>query len=500
MIYTGRMNISYPFVSLLLGLLMAQILATVQVYLSNTALYESLLAISEAGYLPVPNQHVSNQLLDFGPAFKGGLFFTFSIGAGISFFSLAAAWLWNRLFGCKKNMLYLFLLLWIACLLAVNFYGFKVIVTLYFLLIPPAVFATASACMIRDKKQRRQSREIIHIVPVIMLAIILLSQINNRLFTDFRDIFLFSNRVGVKINNFYYKYTLFPAEVFKSLNQKLLKTCRIEKLEPAETRVLEMVLLKYDYIPIAPNNEVDLTIVAIDDGLYLKNQGRTIVQVDSKEFFTNPAKWIRQFEEKSDIYPVFRQLTFLSLLIGLPLAIYVIGHGLITFVLGIFFIKSGFSSVIASGICFLLCLFLFASFHFNRSTDKSADNLPNMLNSDRWQTRVAALKIIDEKGLEIKKIQAYRRLLTSPHTAERYWMARVLAHSKSPETYQDLLRFLDDPHPNVVSMALYALGKRGNRQAIYRIKRVIESSDNWYNQGYAYRALRTLGWRQRKLN
>jgi HEAT repeat protein len=59
-----------------------------------------------------------------------------------------------------------------------------------------------------------------------------------------------------------------------------------------------------------------------------------------------------------------------------------------------------------------------------------------------------------------------------------------------------LLTLLDDPHPNIVSMAFYSLGQRGNRQAVPKIMKKIETSDHWYNQWYAYRALKSLGWRQ----
>jgi len=86
----------------------------------------------------------------------------------------------------------------------------------------------------------------------------------------------------------------------------------------------------------------------------------------------------------------------------------------------------------------------------------------------------------------------------SPHIAERYWLARALGVSRQSETYDDLIAFLDDPSPNVVSMAFYALGKRGDRRAIKEIMTRIEASDNWYNQWYAYKALRKLGWKQNR--
>jgi HEAT repeat protein len=45
-------------------------------------------------------------------------------------------------------------------------------------------------------------------------------------------------------------------------------------------------------------------------------------------------------------------------------------------------------------------------------------------------------------------------------------------------------------------MAFYALGQRGDRRAVNEIIKRVETSDDWYNQWYAYNALRSLGWKQ----
>jgi hypothetical protein len=477
----------------------AQVLATVQVYLSNSDLFESMMAIEDAGYLTVPNQNVIRDLKGFGPAFCGGLFFTFSIGAGISFFALALVWVWDRLFSRKQYLLYFYLSVWLLCLIAVNFHGFKPFVTLYFLVIPPAVFVTAARSLSYLNKQNRHRNEIIHIIPVVVLALFLFWQADSRMFSDFRDIFLLSNPVGSRINDFYYKYTLYPAEAFKSLDQKMLKTCKVGRTKKvASTRVIEKILISHDYIPIASNVAVDLEVIQKDNDFIFKRRGESIFQITSKKFFANPDKAIALFAKKSDAHPIFRRITFLSLLIGLPIAVYVIGHGLISIVLSLFLnIKT--SSVIATGINFALCLILFLSFHLNRSFEDSIKNLPDALNSDRWQKRVAALKIIDEKGLEISSFQAYPKLLASTYIPERYWLIRTLANSRSAATYRDLLYYLNDPHPNVLTMVFYALGQRGNKQAIAEIMEKIETSNNWYTQWYGYRALRALGWKQTKL-
>jgi hypothetical protein len=434
----------------------------------------------------------------FSPAFCGGLFFTFSIGAGLSFFSVALAWVWDRLFFRKKYLLYLFLSLWLLCLIALNVHRFKFFVTLYFLIVPPAVFAIAIKSLYHLNKQSKHRNEIIHVIPVIVLALFLFWQIDGRMFTDFRDIFLLSNPVGSKLNDFYYKYTLYPAEVFKSLDQKMLKTCRMQKIEKTPTiRALENILINYDYIPISGNIGVDLDVIQMDNDFIFENRGDSKLRITAKEFFANPDKAIRSFAKISDTHSFFRRFTFFSLLMGLPIAVYVIWHALIAIAFSLF-LRMRTSSFIASGICFVICLILFFSFHLNRSPDVSINNVPDALNSDRWQKRVAALKLIDEKGLEIRSFKAYPKLIASTHVPERYWFIKTLGNSRSSATYRDLLNFLDDPNRNVLTMTFYALGQRGNRQAISEIINKIETSNDWYSQWYAYKALRALGWKQTK--
>ncbi len=97
---------------LFIGLLIAQILATFQVYLSNLDLYATVSAVNAAGYLAIPNQKVMGSLQNFAPAFFGGLFFTFTIGAGITLGTMAAAWIWVRVFLRNKFILLFFLLVW----------------------------------------------------------------------------------------------------------------------------------------------------------------------------------------------------------------------------------------------------------------------------------------------------------------------------------------------------------------------------------------------------
>lgn len=484
---------------LVLGLFSAQVLATIQVYLSNADLYRTLMVIKDAGYLPIPNDRIMHRLQEFSPAFFGGLFFTLSVGAGLSILSLAAAWIWNRVLSRNKVLLIVFLLLWIGCIVVVNRRGFCPMVTSYFLVIPPVVWWAALRWMPAQAKQGAWVRRMVHFVPIALLAVLWTSQMDSHLFSDIRDHLLLSNATGKKVNDFYYKYTLYPAEVFKSLDQKILKTCRIENIgKQSIMPYLERGLLNHDYLIVAGDATVDLKITQEDSVLVFENEERAFLRAPVKAFVSRPGALLKEFSQKSDRYAFFRQFTFFSLLIGFPITLYIFLYALFCLVLRVF-LDSMTSSVIASLLCFLLGIALLGHLHHSRERKIEVRDLADTLESECWQERVAALKFIGEHDLDVGDFQGYQSMLKSPHIAERYWLARDLGVSRQPETYQDLLGLLDDPHPNVISMAFYALGQRGDMRAIREIRERIETSDDWYNQWYAYKALRALGWKQSRL-
>jgi hypothetical protein len=493
-------RLSYTARALLLGLLVAQVIATIQVYLSNLDLYRSLSAIQAAGYLTIPNQRTMPSLQDFAPALFGGLFFTFSVGAGLTLLSIGAAWIWHRVFSRNRYILIVFLLIWLGSVVVLNHRGFSFGATWYFLAIPPVVFLASVRWMPSGPGKRGWVHGTVHTIPVVVVALLWTSQIDSHFFVDFRDMLLLSNPVGIKVNDFYYDYTLYPAEVFKSLDQKVLKTCSLQDL--VKGSLLERVqreLLNYNYLAVATDDAVDLDLVQNGDMLVFKNEDRVVFQTTLADFLSDPATALREFSAKSDRKGFFRQFTFFSLVMGLPLILYLLLHALIR-LLCCFFLDVRTSSLIASILCLIVGLSILIPFKYTRRTDMELKDVPQALASKSWQERVAALRIIERKGLEVSGFPPYQRLLASPHIAERYWLVRGLAVSRRPETYRDLLAFLDDPHPNVVSMALYGLGQRGDRRGVSEILTRIETSDHWYNQWYAYRALRALGWKQRKSN
>ena len=131
----------YLFPAILPGLIAAQAVATIQVYLSNSELLRTLETIEALGYLPVPNELVMPHLNGVAPAFWGGLFFTLSLGAGLSLLSRAAAWLWRRFPGQKRILPAVYSILWLVLLIGVNSRGLNLSASCYFFFIPVLVFA-----------------------------------------------------------------------------------------------------------------------------------------------------------------------------------------------------------------------------------------------------------------------------------------------------------------------------------------------------------------------
>jgi len=480
----------------LLGLIIAQILATLQVHLSNLHLYRSLLAISDAGYLPIPNQRVMHTLPDLAPAFFGGLFFTVSVGAFITLLSLGAVWLWDRIFFRNRYITMLLIAIWAGCFLAANIRGLDLMVSSYFIFVPCAVLALTLRTISPGSREKRWSKGIVHVVPVLILALLWVTQMDSHLFLDVRDHLLLSNRLGTKINDFYYAYTLYPAEVFKSLDQKTVKTYRLEHIQDhAITVSIERRLINYDYLRVGGDSPVDLTISQKGEFLVLSHGQRDILEVSPKAFLSGTGKLLREFSEKRDRHRFFRQFTFYSLLMGFPVILYLFFLFLFRAIAGLF-LSMRASSMFSSALCLALGIALFAFFVQSRVTTAEIGNAASALEPERWQERVAGLKLIEKEGREISSFQAYRSMLTSPHIAVRYWLARSLGASRKPETYDDLLKLLNDPHPNVASMAFFALGKRRDTKAISIILEKIDASDHWYRQWYAYNALRRLGWKQ----
>jgi hypothetical protein len=482
--------------ALFLGLAATQCLATLHVYLSNRVLFETVRTIKEAGYLAVPNPLVAPTLKAFGPAFFGGVFFTLSLGAGLSVFALVAAWIWVRILARNRTWLGPIVFLWLAFVAAMNGQGFSAMVSAYFLIVPFVVFTAAVKWMPPDDVNKKWFNRIVPFAPIALLTLIWTAQADRFLFLDIRDFLLLSNPVGQKVDDFYYRYTLYPAQVFKTLQQKTLKTCHVTAATSrAEGRRVRSTLIDNGYLPVGEGGPVDVKVVVSEKGVALENRGAMVIQTTLEKFLAHPAKVLQDFSARLDRHGPFRQATIICLVLGFPVLLYVAVFAAVHFLAG-GLVSPTRSFLVAALLCFVIGLALLAPLVLGRTRAVRADQVSEALNALAWRQRVSGLRTVVDEKLEIGLFPAYRQMVTSPHLPERYWVAKALGASRHPETFQALTVLLDDPHPNVVSMAFDALGRRGNRQVVGAILKRMETSDHWYNQWYAYRALQALGWRQ----
>lgn len=477
----------------------AQIIATAQVYSSNFRLFAQMSAVADAGFLPVPNPHALPRLLDLGTAFWGGLFFTLSVGAGLTLLSLAAAGVWRHLPSGRRSAAAVLAAALAAAVVILNRRGFDVWTTLYFVAVPPPVFWIATRWRTSGQEPEDRRRPWFRLLPLILLALGWFTQYDPDLFIDLRDHLLMSNTAGANVSSFYYRYTLYPAEVFKTLDQRQIKTVA---WPPEHTAGRESPvgreLIRLDYLPVGAATPADLGLRLDGDRLTLVHGATPVWEGPVDRFLADPRRAASDISTRTDRFAVFRTAAYYGVLLAFPSALYILLFALLRLLSGIAFTGSR-AEAAAAILCLLAGFAILADFHWSREKPPRLEETAAALGSDRWQRRVAALKALQALRLDIGASSGFAAMLASPYPQERYWLARALATSPNPQATEDLIRLVADPQVNVRSMALQALAQRRDARAVQPILNLLKTSDEWYDQLYAYQALKALRWDQNRL-
>ncbi|MFO7557690.1 MAG: HEAT repeat domain-containing protein [Desulfobacterales bacterium] len=481
----------------LLGISVAQVIATIHLYFSNQTYYKMLSAIHEAGYLAVPNLSVMQQIKGFFPAFFGGLFFTATAGLFLTAIAFAAAWIWNYIFSRSLIPLLLIITIWLTAFLMFNQKGISPLITAYLFFIPCTVFPYSLNAFKNHPKRPPYLAITFNVILFIVFSMMCATQMKTERFLDIRDYLLLSNPLGEKINDFYYRNSLFAARVFRSYNQELLKTCSLQSIHDDNAeRQFSRLLIQRDYLPIENSIEPDLAIIMNGNELKLVNRDKTVLSVLAESFLNYPDKSLKQFEKKTDRHLAFRAFTMISMLFNGAAISYLLIF-IFPFVIFRLFFNASVSAILSGGVCVLLPLVLLFIWQNGKHKTFSTDMLAAALISENRSERIEALRYIYEKKIDILEFPAYNVLLANGNIPERYWLAKSISGSHTKQSREPLMRLLDDSHFNVVCMAFYAMGMQGRKSDIPIILDRIETSSNWYEQWYAYKALRKLGWRQK---
>lgn len=485
--------------ALLVGLSIAQAIAGLQVWQSNRQVLARSAAMQTEGYLTIPNTIIQETLPQWATAMTGGLFFTLSIGAGLTVASLFLASLADLLPARRKGPTLIGLFLQGLMLLRLNLDDLQPLGSLYLLLVPLGVWWSLHRSGRRDTPPRAARTFLLTLLlPLILLTTLWLPQNDKDLFIRIRDQILLGNPVGQAVNDYYYGNTLSPAEVFKPLHQKTLKSVARSDLQTLPESIRNRVrdsLTGLDYLPLPDNAPMDLRVRMDGERLLLHDDHGTTHSVAWKAFSDNPGEALSQFSQKIDGKRFFRSLTFYGLLIGFPLSLYLFTYCSLALLAG-HLVGPRRDTWVAGACCLLLGAIAWWPVNAGRTAPMDTEMIASALTAHQQPQRLAALRLIHDKKLEISAYPHYRDLLETGGIAERYWLARALGVSRNQDTYSDLAHLTEDPHPNVVCQAYYALGRRGRREAVPVLINQLKQSQHWYAQWYGYRSLKALGWRQ----
>lgn len=505
------------------GLIMAQVIGTLQVGWSNRLLSHRMSAVVDAGYVAVPTDLIVPSFQSARAALGGGLFFTLTIGAFITIFTVGCLRLWAQGLNRPKTGIGLIAIICVSTLGVIIYHGFHFFLAAYFFFVPFAVCVAYPWGGVRIGAGRRAAgvgkNDLVYtqgcmkwrrnaflfhaawlLLPLIILVLMGRSFFGPRMFFDIRDRILLSNPAGRLANDFYYRYTLYPAESFKSLAQKQVRTFRwIGPDGGVNKKIIIHVLVKKDYLPMPIGGDPDVMIESLDADRLMFRVGDQTMRIKVTDFLDRPSKMLQHVSDASDNHRFLRRLTYVSLVVGFPLLVYLMAHGLVRRMAGWLF-SARFGTVTASVACLLMGVAILWILTSGRPESISEETLPDFVSATDGRHRVAALKMMERRRIDPSQFEAYAAFLKSPRIVERYWVARALAHGRGEKIDLDLIRMLKDPSPNVVCMVLKSLGKRGDSQVIPLILDLMKRSNHWYVQWHAYNALKRLGWRQHVSN
>ncbi len=489
-------NFARTLLIILTGLFTAQIIATFHVFLSNAELLDKVTVLSEQGYLTIPGKHNVHALAEMAPAFVGGLFISLTAGAGISILSLSGFLLWSRYRQQGRIILSSYLLALAFILAAINHNGFNISASSYFVLVPAMVAASARKLWPAQCNKQSQAPLLVAVVAILIVAPLIGWFAGTGVFVEIRDRVLMSNSIGAALNNVYYKYTLYPAEAIKTLDQKTLKTVAIDVIvDPSHAQTIQRKLMDRNYLMVEGGNQRDLKIGYDDGYLLFSHRGNVLVRTTIGQFVLTPERILSEFSDRSDRNAFFREFISYSLVWAVPAIIFMVLYCIFRLIFDTF-VKARTSSIIASAFCLVIGISFLIFSRADRFSDMDLEKILTVLENGDSSDRIRALKIAVEKGFDISNFSDNAHILQSQDPAERYWLLRALATSRNSELPEVIISSIDDPHPNVACMAYYAVGKSGNSDLIDTVIEGIGRTDSWYVQLYAYNALMDLGWRQ----
>ncbi len=432
-----------------ISLLMVEIASFLWVLHANLTLQQDLTLLAGTEDLLVPNSHLAPSLGKIMPAIWGSLFVTFTAGLIISmvicFFSLI--YMMNRANpGGQKT-------------------GRKsLVIRLVARLTIPGIF-------------------------LIGALIILATFTDQSIFHRTRDYLLLSNPLGTVVSNVYYTYSPYAVNAIAPPFEKLVKTVWISP-HAGNNALLKHILSKFGWFQVATQDATSFILQNTDPNhlTFLEN-GKTIVTVAEADFIADPARYLRQYAQQTDTARFIRGVCVVGLLMGIPICLFSLVFLAYAALLSL--IMPVIPARVVSGILVLATVSGLSAYLYP-APPANLDEIRNMLSSQTIRYRIEALRHLNGKGMDISDIQdTLNAKIHSQSIAERYWVAKLLAQSKAPQSIHVLEQMINDPEIIVASAAIKSLFKRSaNSRTIALFKTIAHTRPEWYVQITAYHAVK----------
>ena|GEM_PF-5899334 len=461
------------------GFILFHCAAFISIYNSNTELFAKAEAVfANNSFFFTPCCSAAENLNSFSAAFFSAFFFTFTAGVIIVLFPAITGLLYNK--GTKKIK--------ISCIILVFFFTLTQSVFLKSLWF--WAFPSLAVFYLTLKLKPGFKINYIFLIPTAAVLIIMLTYKGDSFFLDTRDKILLTNTPGKKINNFYYKYTLYPAELIKAPFAKKLKTAKLHGFSSIkQKKKTEKLLNNFNYFTITNNNiKTDLILKKTKNSIKIIS-GKYVSETSYSEFYNQSKDIFKKISEKNDKSSFLRKITIAGFILLLPFSIYCFTSALRLFLsfLNNKKIRSLFSAVFCTS--FLLVI----SAPLMQNTDFTKKNILNKLDSDNKFTRIEALKFAGKNNINIP---APEKHLNSNYTAEKYW---AVLNFKI-KNIRDLLKIFEKTSDESLNIKCTAYKKLGHYNSDPRFKKDIKNFliDNypeikdWYVQWYAYTYNRNL--------
>lgn len=459
------MRIAPVLLTQLWGLLCGGALGALRTHQAALHLLAKNRLLETAGVPPLPGAGHWEIMASSAPAWAGALFFGLSLGLGTG--SLCAVWCrvtGGTPGGAGRWLPWLVLVLPLPALAAGDpgLAGCVLAVVL------------GSLAVHRAARPPRPLRWRLALLAVCAVGLAPWALAPEGAFTRLRDQVLFASPAGLALNLFYYRWTLYPAEVLKPLAATTQPVAAVSPgLPPHQRRLWCAQAQRLGVLCVEGDTQVpgaDFTVAAQGSAILLTAGDMSIPW--PTEGTDHRAFW-RQFSAITDAGSALRRATGMALFVGCPLGLVWL---LTSLTLGL---ADGFPVRSRAPAAVLLATTIAIGVAAMGWTDAEISALRTELTTPPDATP-----------------EELTRHLRSARVFERFYAARS-GHQTGPAATGALLDALGDPVINVRYATAEALGQVGGETVRQALTELLQQPEEWYVKERAYAALRRLGWSPR---